>query len=87
MLRENNNRKIISLNVARTQIPKKKAVFVIQDMSDMSDIQGYISFISDGADSYHALIDEYNKVKKQSQQAMVIGSYENGGAVGVQYNV
>ena len=87
MLKENDNRITTSLNAARTQIPKKKAVFVIQDMSDLSDIKGYISFISDGADSYHALIEEYNKAREQSQQAMVIGSYENGGAVGVQYNI
>ena len=87
MLRKENTFDIISLNIARTRIPKKKALFIVSDMSDMSDIQGYISCISDGTDSYDALIEEYNRIKEQKKQAIIIGSYENGGAIGVQYEV
>ncbi len=87
MLKKNKNTDIISLKCARTRIPKMKAIFVIQDMSDLSDIQGYISYISEAEDSYDDLIKEYRNFKRQNQQAMVIGSYENGGAVGVQYDI
>ncbi len=87
MLKENTDKKIISLNHARSQIPKMKAVFIVKDMSDMSDIKGYISFISDSKDSYSALIHEYHKMQSQHVLAMVIGSYENGGAIGVQYEL
>ena len=78
---------IISLNTARTRIHKKKALFVVSDMSNMSDIKGYISCVSDGSDSYSDLIEEYNNTKNEEKQAIIIGSYENGGAIGVQYEV
>lgn len=77
----------ISLEDARSKVPKQKAVFVIEDMSDMSNIRGYISCISENEDSYQALISEYNRIKHQDKQAIVIGSYENGGAIGVQYSI
>ena len=77
MLKKSTDKTIMSLSHARKKIPKMKAVFVIKDMSDLSDIRGYISFISENEDSYKALIDEYHKIKHQKMQAMVIGSYEN----------
>ena len=86
MLRNGENT-IISLNDARKRIPKMKALFVVNDMSDMSNIQGYISYISDNEDSYNDLINELYKVKRDNKQAMIIGSYENGGAIGVQYSM
>ena len=87
MLKRENSFDIISISSARMRIPKKKALFVVSDMSNMSDIKGYISCISDSADSYDALIEEYNHTKKEKKQAVIIGSYENGGAIGVQYEV
>lgn len=87
MLKTMETKNVVSLNAARNQIPKMKALFVVQDMSDMSDIRGYISFVSESEDSYSALIREYNKMKRDNRQAMIIGSYENGGAIGVQYNM
>ena len=87
MLMKEKKHDIISLSTARTRIPKKKALFIVMDMSDMSDIKGYIACISDSTDSYNDLIEEYNHTKSQKKQAMIIGSYENGGAIGVQYEV
>ena len=78
---------LISLKDARRTIPKMKALFVIADMSDMSDIRGYISYISESEESYHDLVRELHKVKGENRQAMIIGSYENGGAIGVQYSM
>ena len=78
---------VTSLDDARKNIPKMKALFVVNDMSDMSNIQGYISYISDDEDSYNELIQELHRVKRDNKQAMIIGSYENGGAIGVQYSM
>ena len=85
MLRNGENT-IISLEDARKSTHKTKALFVVNDMSDMSNIKGHISYISDDEDSYNDLIYELHKIKRANQQAMIIGSYENGGAIGVQYN-
>ena len=87
MLTRENTIDVISLSTARSRIPKKKALFIVSDMSNMSDIQGYISCISDSSDSYKDLIEEYKQTKNEKKQAMIIGSYENGGAIGVQYEV
>ena len=87
MLRRLESTNCISLESARKEIPKMKALFVIQDMSDMSNIQGYISYISESESSYDELIRELNKVRRDNINAMVIGSYENGGAIGVQYSM
>ena len=78
---------VTSLDDARKIIHKMKALFVVNDMSDMSNIQGYISYISDDEGSYNELIQELHKVKRNNKQAMIIGSYENGGAIGVQYSM
>ncbi len=78
--------RIISLDDARRGLSKQKGVFVVEDMSDMSNITGYVAFVSNSTDTYHELIRVFNNYKKH-QQAMIIGSYENGGAVGVQYEM
>ena len=78
---------VTSLNDARKNIPKMKALFVVNDMSDMSNIKGYITYISDDEGSYNELIQELHRVKRDNKQAMIIGSYENGGAIGVQYSM
>ncbi|MBQ7558090.1 MAG: hypothetical protein IJT00_08500 [Lachnospiraceae bacterium] len=87
MLKKADDNVRISLSEARKEIPKMKALFVIQDMTDMSNIQGYITYISESENSYDELINELNKLRKKNMNAMVIGSYENGGAIGVQYCV
>ena len=87
MLRKMDNTNRMTLEAARKEIPKMKALFVIQDMSDMSNISGYILYISESESSYDELIRELNKIKKENVNAMIIGSYENGGAIGVQYSM
>lgn len=78
--------RIISLDDARSGLSRQKGVFVVEDMSDLANIRGYIAFVSSSSDTYNELIRVFNEYKKH-QQAMIIGSYENGGAVGVQYEM
>ena len=81
------NRQLISLEDARKTLKKSKAIFIIDQETDMQDIKGHIVYVSQSIDTYDELIRQFNEHKMNSERAMVIGSYENGGAVGVQYTV
>jgi hypothetical protein len=87
MLKKVDNNRILSLNSAREQYPKSKILFLITDMSDMSDIQGTVFMVSDDNTSFNELCDENDKLKEQGKQTIIIGSYENGGGIGVQYEL
>ena len=87
MLKRIDNNRILSLNSAREQYPKSKILFLITDMSDMSDIQGTVFMVSDDNTSFNELCDENDKLKEQGKQTIIIGSYENGGGIGVQYEL
>ena len=62
-------------------------MFVVTDMSDISDIKGYIFAVSMNDSSFAELLDVDREIQKDGQQTMLIGSYENGGAIGVQYEL
>ncbi len=87
MLKKVDNSEVLSLNAARNQYPKSKVLFLISDMSDMSDIQGTIFMVSEDNSSFSELCDENDRLKEQGKQTIIIGSYENGGGIGVQYEM
>ena len=57
MLKKIDNNRILSLNSAREQYPKSKILFLITDMSDMSDIQGTVFMVSEDNTSFNELCD------------------------------
>ncbi|MBO6179902.1 MAG: hypothetical protein J6O04_12050 [Selenomonadaceae bacterium] len=85
MLKKMEEKRIIPLDVARTEYPKTKKIFVITDMSNIADIKGYVCAVSMDKSSFGELLDMDKKIQKDGHQTMLIGSYENGGAIGVQY--
>ena len=87
MLRKINKPNIITLNEARKQYPQSKLIFIVEDMSDMSNIKGIVFMVSDSDESYDELCEEEEKLLRDGKQTMIVGSYENGGAVGVQYEI
>ena len=87
MLKKVDNSEVLSLNAVRNQYPKSKVLFLISDMSDMSDIQGTIFMVSEDNSSFSELCDENDRLKEQGKQTIIIGSYENGGGIGVQYEM
>ena len=87
MLKKINDQTVLSLGTARAQYPKSKIIFIITDMSDMSDIRGNVFMVSDDDDSFDDLCNEDQKLRSQGLQTIIAGSYENGGAIGVQYEV
>ena len=87
MLKKISGNQILSLNTAREQYPKSKILFLITDMSDMSDIKGTVFMVSEDGTSFNELCHENDILKDQGQQTIIIGSYENGGGIGVQYEL
>lgn len=85
MLKVINDKRIISLDMARNEYPKTKKIFVITDMSNFADIKGYLYMISEDNNSFQDLCSENLKLCDEGIQTIIIGSYENGGAIGVQY--
>ena len=87
MLKRISDDQVLSLNAAREQYPKSKALFLVSDMTDMSDIKGTVCMVSEDNTSFTALCDENDRLREQGKQTIIIGSYENGGGIGVQYEV
>ena len=87
MLTQVENKEIQSLGTARAQYPKSKIIFVVSDMSDMSDLKGSVFMVSDDDESFDELCIEDRKLRDQGFLTIIAGSYENGGAIGVQYTV
>ena len=79
------NIQIISINKATKSLNKEKAVFVITDLNDMVNIKGYIAYISKSTETRDKMVEYAREMSNSGKQTMLIGSYENGGAIGVQY--
>ena len=79
----------MTLTEAEKNIKKKKALFVLEtnSLEDINNLEGRITYVSNSRDSFPELLKEYHKEKRNNHQAVVIGSYEDGGAIGVQYRV
>ena len=58
MLRKIDDQTVLSLGTARAQYPKSKIIFIITDMSDMSDIRGNVFMVSDNDDSFDDLTSD-----------------------------
>lgn len=80
----------MSIEDAQNLLKHKKGLFILVGTEngtiDMDNLKGYIAYISDTKASFSELLNEYGRVKKK-QQAIVIGSYKDGGAIGVQYQL
>ena len=87
MLEKIDDKSILSVNAARSKYPRSKVLFIVTDMSNMSDIKGYVFMVSRGSSTFEDLCDEDDKLQEEGFQTIILGSYENGGAIGVQYEL
>ena len=87
MLKTVSDNTVMSINAVREQYPKSKILFIITDMTDMSDIQGTVFMISDDDGSFDELCSEDEKLRNEGKQTIILGSYENGGSISVQYEI
>ena len=82
----NSNEKIkISVEEARTKYTNSKVIIVLDDKFDISNLIGYLYAISSSVDSFNDLCLESNKLRKKGVQNIIVGTYNNGAASGVQH--
>lgn len=62
-----------------------KYLYIIDSYDKVTDDGGYLYCVSTSNDSFDELIDEREKLRKKGKICVLGGSYNNGGAIGVQY--
>ncbi len=60
-------------------------LYIIDSYDKLIDHNGYLYCVSTSDDSFDALIDERDRLTDEGRICVLGGSYNNGGAVGVQY--
>ena len=61
--------------------------YIITDFSDLQNIEEYLYCVSDSEDSFKEIYKVNYDLTKAGRESILLGSYGNGGAVGVQYEV
>lgn len=83
--------KILNENVLKTDSEIKKIyknckyLYIIDTYDRMTDNEGYLYCVSTSEDSYRQLYETRNQLLRDGKCCVVGGSYNNGGAIGVQY--
>lgn len=62
-----------------------KYLYIIDSYDKIVDHNGYLYCVSTSDDSFDELIDERDRLEEEGKICVLGGSYNNGGAVGVQY--
>lgn len=62
-----------------------KYLYIIDSYDKLIDHNGYLYCVSTSDESFDQLIDEREKLRSMGKLCVLGGSYNNGGAVGVQY--
>lgn len=62
-----------------------KYLYTIDSYDKLEDREGYLYCVSTSESSYNQLYDERDKLREEGKICVVGGSYNDGGAVGVQY--
>ncbi len=62
-----------------------KYLYIIDSYDKIVDHNGYLYCVSTSNDSFDQLIDQREKLRAEGKLCVLGGSYNNGGAVGVQY--
>ena len=62
-----------------------KYIIIIDSYDKIADNDGYLYCVSTSDDSYMDLIRERERLEHEGKICVLGGSYNNGGAVGIQY--
>lgn len=62
-----------------------KYLCIIDSWDKVADNDGYLYCVSTSEDSLKQLIAERSRLQKEGKCCVIGGSYNNGGAIGVQY--
>ena len=65
----------------------KNCKYILTDFTNLQDIEGYLYCVSDSADSFKEICQVNYNLTKEGRESILMGSYNNGGALGVQYEI
>ena len=83
--------KILDEKVLRTdddieeQYKDCKYITIIDSYDKIADNDGYLYCVSTSQESLKQLIAERSRLQKEGKCCVIGGSYNNGGAIGIQY--
>ena len=61
--------------------------YILLNYGDIQNPKGFLYCVSGSADSFDDISREIYNLTKEGKQCILLGSYDNGGAVGVQYEI
>ncbi|MDE7266795.1 MAG: hypothetical protein K2N89_04955 [Lachnospiraceae bacterium] len=67
--------------------PDCRYLYIVDSLDELIEHEGYLYCVSDSNDSFSELVDEECKLREQGILCVHAGSYNNGGGIGVQYEV
>ena len=80
------NEKVLKSDVEIEHLYKDcKYLCIIDSFDKIADNDGYLYCVSTSQDSLDELIDERDRLQEEGRICFIGGSYNNGGAIGVQY--
>lgn len=62
-------------------------IYIIDNLDSLMEHQGYLYCVSNSDESFPELVDAECRLREQGILCVHAGSYNNGGGVGVQYEV
>ena len=68
-----------------SQYKNCKYLCIIDSYDRFADNDGYLYCISTSEDSLRLLLNEHDRLQQEGISCVIGGSYNNGGAIGVQY--
>lgn len=67
--------------------PNCRYLYIIDNLDSLMEHQGYLYCVSSSDESFSELVDAECRLREQGILCVHAGSYNNGGGVGVQYEV
>lgn len=78
MLKYINSTKLEHVNDVRNKYDHCKVLMTDLDISDMSDITGYVYAISTSEDTFNEICEKYGELHDEGKLVMIVGSYCDG---------
>ena len=85
MIKYRRDKKIMPLTEIRNKYTTAKALVVLNDISDMENLVGYVYAESTDASTLGELCKIGEDIRKKNKYYIIVGEYKKGAIVSVQY--
>ncbi|MBR1633780.1 MAG: hypothetical protein IJ682_01820 [Lachnospiraceae bacterium] len=65
----------------------KNCKYIMTDFGDIQAPNGYLDSVSESEESFDEICRRAYLFSKQGRQCILLGTYNNGGGIGVQYEI